>query len=52
MALANGTPKRIERPFVSGDQIMFGAMGVNSCVKDLRISLHSTPRHCGLVSIS
>jgi len=35
MALASGTPARTERPFVGDDQIMFGAMGVNSCVKDL-----------------
>ncbi|KAK3933594.1 beta-lactamase/transpeptidase-like protein [Diplogelasinospora grovesii] len=35
MALANATPARIDRPFVGDDQIMFGAMGVNSCVKDL-----------------
>ncbi|KAK3375820.1 beta-lactamase/transpeptidase-like protein [Lasiosphaeria ovina] len=35
MALADSTPARTERPFVGDDQIMFGAMGVNSCVKDL-----------------
>ncbi|KAK3353874.1 beta-lactamase/transpeptidase-like protein [Lasiosphaeria hispida] len=35
MALANGTPVRTERPSVGDNQIMFGAMGVNSCVKDL-----------------
>lgn len=37
MALADGTPALTDRPSVGDDQIMFGAMGVNSCVKDLLI---------------
>jgi hypothetical protein len=42
MALSNGMPVRTERPFVGDDQIMFGAMGVNSCVT---ISSYFTPKH-------
>ncbi|KUJ24544.1 beta-lactamase/transpeptidase-like protein [Mollisia scopiformis] len=35
VALSDGSTTRIERPFAGDDKIMFGAMGVNSCVKDL-----------------
>ena len=37
MALASGTPARTERPSVVDDKIMFGAIGINSCVKDLLV---------------
>lgn len=35
MALADGTFKETERPHVGSDEIMFGATGVNSCIRDL-----------------
>ncbi|KAK4455290.1 beta-lactamase/transpeptidase-like protein [Podospora aff. communis PSN243] len=46
MALSSGTPARTERPFAGNDQIMFGAMGVNSCVKDLLIFYGEALRAC------